>query len=339
MKKALTRIPKFFLEVYKDYPREIQQKMLNLFFLCVVTSSIFTGMLVRAIYFTFDLFEALASIHCITVLIITLVFIRLKKPIFAGTLSIFMLFYVVINYLWRDSVSTDFKQISRLSDTAVVIIFGIIITTTYVIRKRQYLFLIANSYAFLIAHYLILVYHYYGGVFESSTITPFTETVAILSVSLFLGFTTLSLTTRESGKIFSNVIFYKFGDQGPTVAYSEYPLQGHEEASAGAYFYTTIGQGAQYSTGLFGPIPFGVKEQGKVALIFATRTQDSGLKDPRLQCQNYILIALVTTPDKIDIVSRDTLEKHLGKVTQTIADLCNMTDQSYARLAEQIHAM
>ncbi len=168
---------------------------------------------------------------------------------------------------------------------------------------------------------------------------PFLETLAILSISLFLSFTTLQLTRRERGTIFSNIIFYKFGDQGPTAAYEEHPLQGHEEASAGAYFYTTIGQGAQYSTGLFGPIPFGLKEQGRVALIFAARTRDSGLKDPRLQCENYLLIAMVTTPDKVSIVDREKLEARLGKLTREIADLCNLTEQEFATYVEQIHAI
>jgi hypothetical protein len=341
MKKALTRIPKFFLNVYEDYPREIQQKMLNLFALCIGTTSVFAFMLIRAIWFRPDIIEAISSIYSISVLMLSLIFIRLKRPVTAGNLSICMIFYVFGNYLLRDlfSPSWEVKQISRINDTAVVIIFGIIITTTYVIRRKQYIFLIFTSYAIYVSHYLILVFHYYGGVFEEATLTPFTETFAILSISLFLSFTTLSLTTRGRGLIFSNIIIYKFGDEGPTAIYSEHPLQGHEESSAGAYFYTTIGQGAQYSTGLFGPIPFGLKEQGKVALIFAARTPDSGLKDPRLQCQNYLMIAMITTPDKISIINRENLEKRLGKLLQVIPDLCNVTDQDFTGLVEQIHAI
>ncbi len=339
MKNVLARIPRFFLDVYKDYPREILQKMLNLFAICVGTSFVFIGMLVRAIWFKFDPIEAISAMYSLFVLSLSLIFIRLKKPITAGNLSICMIFYVLGNYVLRDLVSPDPKQISRINDTAVVIIFGIIITTTYVIRNTQYIFLIITSYSIYLSHYLVLIYHYFDGKFEDATLTPFIETFAILSISLFLSFTTLSLTKRPRGLIFSNIIFYKFGDDGPNVAYSEHPLEGHEESSAGAYFYTTIGQGAQYSTGLFGPIPFGMTEQGRVALIYAARTPDSGLKDPRLQCINYILIALVTTPDKISIIDRETLEKRLGKLTHSISDLCNVSVQNYASFIEQIHAI
>ncbi len=339
MKKALMRIAKFFVSPYEDYPREIQQKMFNLFALSAGTSCIFAFMAIRAIWFSFDPIEAISSLYGMTVLGLALVFIRLKRPITAGNLSICNIFYAFGNYVIRDVVSTTVKQISRINDTAVVIIFGIIITTTYVIRKSQYLFLILASYAIIISHYLILVFHYYGGVFEDSTLTPFMETVVILTVSLFLSFTTLSLTTRERGQIFNNVVFYKLAAQGPAIAYAEHPLQGHEENSSGAYFYTTIGQGAQYATGLYGPVPFGIKEQEKVALIYATRIKDSGLLDPRLQCQNYLLIGLITTQDKVSIISREVLEKRLGALTREISDLCTVTVQNFATLVDQIHAI
>jgi hypothetical protein len=339
MKQAFMRFPLFFLGGYKDYPREIQQKMLNLFSLCTVTSIIFAFMLIRAVFFTFDHIEALSSIYCIAILLSSLVFIRLKKPIFAENLSICMIFYVLGNYILRDLFSSDSKQISRINDSGVVIIFGIIITTTYIIQKSQYLFLIFTSYILLISHYLVLVFHYYHGMFEDATVVPFLETLAIISISLFLSYSTLLLTTRERGQVFTNIVFYKLNKQGPVVAYSEHPLHGHEENCSGAYFYTAIGQGAQYATGLFGPIPFGLKEEGKVALIFATRAVDTGLTDQRLNCQNYLLVGLITTSDKISILNRESLEKRLAIIIREIPDLCALSSEQYAKLVTQIRAI
>ncbi len=300
---------------------------------------VFAFMLIRAVFFTLDFIEAVCSIYCISILQLSLIFIRLKKPIIAGNLSICMVFYVLGNYVLRDIFATDFKQISRINDSAVVIIFGIIITTTYVIQKSQYIFLIFTSYILLISHYLVLVFHFYGGVFEDSTFVPFLESLAIITISLFLSFRTLLLTTRERGQVFTNIIFYKLNMQGPVIAYSEHPLHGHEENSSGAYFYTAIGQGAQYATGLFGPIPFGLKAEGKVALIYATRVKDTGLTDPRLNCQNYLLIGLITTSDKISILERESLEERLAKIMNELPDLCALSSEQYAQLVSQIRAI
>jgi len=339
MKKNLAKIPNYFLSVYKDYPWEIQQKMQNLFLLSVGAKSIFFIMLIRAIWWKGDPIEAITVGYCIGVLFLTLLLIRLKKPVSAGTTSICAIFYPFGNYMIRDLLSLEFKQISRINDTAVVILFGIILTTTFVIRRRQYLFLLALSYFVLISHYLALEFHFYGGMFKEETFKSFLETWAIVSISLFVGFTTLSLTTHKRGSIFNNIIFYKMGDKGPEVAYSEHSLGCHEECSSAAYFYTIIGQGAQYATGLFGPIPFGACSDKKVALIYATRIRDSELKDARLQHLNYFLIGLITTPDKATIVSRDSLEKRLGILTREISDLKGLTADNYKLLVEKIHSI
>jgi len=331
-------LPKYFLEEYKDFPREIQEKMRNLFYLCIGGSLAFGFMFIRAIWINFDLFELIATAINIMILVITLFFIRLKKPVLAGDIAICMVFYTLINLVLRDAFSDEFKQISRINDTTVELIFGLLITINYIIRKSQYLMMIMFSFFILISHFFILVFHYYSGVITSETLNSFSESLLILTCSLFFCFTILSLTSRERGQVFSNIIFYKLDMQGPSIAYSEHPLRNDVEFSSGAYFYTMIGQGLQYATGLFGPVPFGVKEEGQVALIFATRTTDSGLVDQRLQCQNYLLIALIATPDKVSILDREILEKQLKEITQDISDLCTFTAQNYANIVTQIRA-
>ncbi|OLS14685.1 MAG: hypothetical protein RBG13Loki_1686 [Promethearchaeota archaeon CR_4] len=141
------------------------------------------------------------------------------------------------------------------------------------------------------------------------------------------------------GETFSNIIFYKFTKQGPAVIYSEHPLQEPQATSSGAYFYTAIGQGSRYRTGLFGPLPFGLERGDEVALIYATNIVDTGLIDRRLNRLNYILIALITSQTKIPVIDRIHLEQHLEQLTKEIPDMSAMETVRFSKIVAKIHAI
>ena len=146
-----------------------------------------------------------------------------------------------------------------------------------------------------------------------------------------------SLLMRK--EVFSNVIFYKFSKQGPTVVFSEHPLEEPLATSSGAYFYTAIGQGSQYRTGLFGPVPFGSEGDREVALIYATNIVDTGLIDQRLKRYNYILIALTFLPEKLPSIDRTRLEQQLAQLTKQIPDVSALENDRLTGIVAQIHAV
>jgi hypothetical protein len=330
-------LPKLFLTGYKDFPREIQDKSRNLLHICILGIILFVFMLFRVIRFSFDPFEALASTYAIIALGLTLLFLSLKKPVLAGDTAICTIFYVFINFVLRDAFSEEIIQISRINDTTVALILGLLLTTSFVIRKSQYIFAILSSYFIIVSHFFTLVLRYYSGVFPSDAVILFLETLLLLTAFLYFGLSLLSLPEQGRGQVFSNIIFYKLGAKGPFVAYSEHQLPNNVEYSSGAYFYSTIGQGDKYATGLFGPIPFGVNEEKMVALIYATRILDSSLIDSRLKCQNYLLIALISVQEKLNNIDREDLEEQLDKITKDISDLCNLTAESFASLVNRFH--
>lgn len=143
-------------------------------------------------------------------------------------------------------------------------------------------------------------------------------------------------TNLLRGEVFSNVIFYKFAKQGPDVIFSEHSLQEPLRTSTGAYFYTTIGQGSQYRTGLFGPLPFGLEDSHEVALIYATKIVDTSVIDPRLNRQNYFLIALITLPENIPSIDRVNLENQLESITKKIPDLSFLKKEDLLDIVSQI---
>ncbi len=143
----------------------------------------------------------------------------------------------------------------------------------------------------------------------------------------------------QRGKVFSNIIFYKFDKRGPTVIHTELPLEEPLGTSSAAYFYTTIGQGSQYRTGLFGPIPFGWQDTGEVAMIYATGITDTGLLEPRLAQKNYFLVALITTPEKVPAIDRVHLEKQLERLIQDIPDLATLKIDHLIEIAAAIHSV
>ncbi|HMF34310.1 MAG TPA: hypothetical protein VKK79_22985 [Candidatus Lokiarchaeia archaeon] len=332
------KIPTFHLKGYEDFPREIRKKMQNLFFLCVLVCIVQTFVLVVA-RITNDFVQVMACIYCLAILGLTFLFIQLKRPVAAGNVALCIIFYVFINFVLRDALSTTFRQMSRINDSTIEIIFGLLLTTTFVIRKSQYIFVVFTSYFVVISHFLVLTWKFYPGGLSSQEITTFVVTLLILSASLFFCLTILSLTSRERGEIFGNIIFYKFAESGPEMILSEHPLQEELELNSGAYFYTLIGQGTQYPTGLFGPVPFGLKQTRQVALIYATRIKDEHLEDPRFANENYFLLTLITTPEKIAIMDRTQLEKDLKRITQDIPDLSLLNTEAFNGIIQRIRAI
>ena len=138
---------------------------------------------------------------------------------------------------------------------------------------------------------------------------------------------------------FTNVIFYKFGLHGPEIIYSEHPLTEGMALASGAYYYTALGQGRQYSRGLFGPLPFGEQTTPAVAIIYAAQVSDTSRADPRLSNQTYFMIALIYSPEDASIVDRTHLEQELGRITGEIRDLATMTAENFSEMVIQIRAV
>ncbi|HMF30324.1 MAG TPA: hypothetical protein VKK79_02850 [Candidatus Lokiarchaeia archaeon] len=136
----------------------------------------------------------------------------------------------------------------------------------------------------------------------------------------------------------SNIIFYKITNGGPAVIFSEYPLQEKIEASSAVYLYTMIGQGSQYRTGFFGPVPFGLKDACEIAYIYATLIVDASLEDPRFHKQNYILIALVASFDEVLNINRQHLESRIVQSTKNLSDLSALTVETYSEIIAKIRS-
>jgi len=334
MNKPIAKLQEYFLGWLITFPKEIQDKARNLLILCCGGIVVFGIMFVLDIIFL-QVFELMATAYAITFCSLALVQLRNARPVNAGNFAICIMFYSFINLALRDAFITDIKQISRINDTAVELIFGMMLATIFVIRRRQFLFVALVSYSSIIAHFLILTYNDFGGVFMTLNITSFLETIMILTVSLLASFRILALTMGQRGTIFTNILFYKFGKGGPTLMYSEKPIQGVEMA-AGAYFYTALGQGLQYSTGLFGPLPFGERKSRQVALVHASIVRDSAVSDERLKDRNYFLIALVTFPEDVPIIDRPRLESDLKHVVHEITNLSSLNDDWFAATAKHI---
>jgi hypothetical protein len=333
--KRYTAITQYFMGWYGIFPDDIQQKARNLLFLLLGGIGVFTAIFIYAITLL-DVFELIASAFAVVVCGIALNRLKDVHPVTAGNIAILVFFYTFLDFGLRDVFSPSFQQISRINDTAIELVLGIIFASTYVILRRQFILLALCTYLIIISHYIILIHFDLGGVVGNDDLTTFIVTTIILSVTIVASLRIFTLITGQRGKVFTNILFYKFGRAGPSLMYSEKSLQGEAENAAGAYFYTALGQGMQYSTGLFGPIPFGEKMSHQVAFVYANIITDSTAADERLKGTNYFMIALVTVPENVSHINRKRLEEGMEEVVQSIHDLSDLTDKQFEYMANHI---
>lgn len=103
----------------------------------------------------------------------------------------------------------------------------------------------------------------------------------------------------------------------------------------GALLSFLIGQGQQYFTGLFGPLPIRFMPESS-ALIYSTRVMDSEPHDNRLN-GNYVIFCIIY-PQKLDstFIGRAELKEQFKAFLNSYPDLAMWTKENLDRLSDRI---
>lgn len=142
------------------------------------------------------------------------------------------------------------------------------------------------------------------------------------------------ISQEDLDKIF--MVCYKMDDTfGPTThicSSSEIINEGwtNKLQNIASIYYLTIGQGSNYHCGLFGPLPFIESEQR--SLVYANFLGDSGLKDPRMQQKNYLLLTIVF-PARLSPIFYDQ-QKITSEFETFFLNFKNIQDLNETRLKE-----
>lgn len=136
------------------------------------------------------------------------------------------------------------------------------------------------------------------------------------------------LISAEEGRIITNILLYAWEEVGPDLKFAEEPIDEVIALSSGVFLYTAVGQGSNYRTGLYGPIPFGED----VALVFSALVKDSGGEDPRLKNQNFVLVAMILKEGTSHLLERSYISTVLEEFLSTIADFRKFTEPDFQRL-------
>lgn len=324
MFKFYLKWEKYFLSEYDEYPSDIKLKMRNLLFinfvylggwLFIFILDGFTNYLMD-----FNILNFLRDFIVLGLIIISFLLIRNKKPIMAGNCTGGVILTIILEFIIIDLRNVNPSSILNLYKTLGFLLFGNLFIILISIKRMQVLIYSGISFFSLLFHSHMLIYFFFGEGFSYGLYDVISEVLFLLLVSTIISYYIFSLTLRSRIGIIDNIIFYKMTSQGPQHLFSEHPIDYNLAAKSGIYFYTAVGQGIFYRTGLFGPLPFGDKE-GEIALIYSALLDDSSAESSRMQGKNYIIMAFIAKEIDIDLIDRNKFSDLISSQLQKIGDL------------------
>ncbi|TFF98718.1 MAG: hypothetical protein EU547_00575 [Promethearchaeota archaeon] len=332
-------LEEYFLSVYDDFPLEIRKKMKNLLFINILNLLgwffiFFIDGVLRYLN-NFDFITFFRDFIVLGLIIFSMVLIKVKKPIFAGYMAMTIVISLAIHPILMDLIGSYSLSEYMLYRTLGFLIIGELLISAYAIKRIQILIYSIISFILLSVHFRILMINFFGGNVPYDSYAMIFESVFLLTSSTTISFFLFNLTLRSRMEIIKNMVFFKLSKKGPIPFFSEHSIDYNSLIESGVYFYTAIGQGNQYRTGLFGPLPFGNEEE-KIALIFSSIVKDSEFEDPRLKGKNYMIVSLIVDVDKVDLIDRNKLLNLLEDNKKSINDLSEFNEEDIEEFIRNI---
>jgi GAF domain-containing protein len=135
------------------------------------------------------------------------------------------------------------------------------------------------------------------------------------------------------------ITIYTLGEFGPELylLYNERIFENYEELMIkfGIYLFTTIGQGLEHSTGLYGPLP--VPDSDYLSIVYALELPDSKQRDSRETGTRYSILSIFF-PSFLEFIFTDrrrirySIKNHFDQIT----DLSKITNVNLKQILEQI---
>ncbi|MHA2250299.1 MAG: PAS domain-containing protein [Candidatus Kariarchaeaceae archaeon] len=162
------------------------------------------------------------------------------------------------------------------------------------------------------------------------------------------------ITTREMSRLTSleyrsqqllreeiKLSVIRFGDLGGELVVSdELDLIGEMHPNIffmkmGAYWFTAIGQGHNWSEGLYGPLPvLDILDYDSIAYSF--RLQSKKLEDPRLKGEDLLMLMILVHKDKTQYFSkRELISKFLSDYFNKFIEVEDLTDETLTELRNE----
>ncbi|MHA1990769.1 MAG: GAF domain-containing protein [Candidatus Hodarchaeales archaeon] len=135
------------------------------------------------------------------------------------------------------------------------------------------------------------------------------------------------------------ITIYTLGELGPELylLYNEMIFENYEELMIkfGIYLFTTIGQGLEHSTGLYGPLP--VPDSDYLSIVYALELPDSKQNDSRETGTRYSILSIFF-PSFLEFIFTDrrrirsSIKNHFDQIN----DLSTITNANLKQILEQI---
>jgi hypothetical protein len=135
------------------------------------------------------------------------------------------------------------------------------------------------------------------------------------------------------------ITIYTLGELGPELylLYNERIFENYEELMIkfGIYLFTTIGQGLEHSTGLYGPLP--VPDSDYLSIVYALELPDSKQNDSRETGTRYSILSIFF-PSFLEFIFTDrrrirsSIKNHFDQIN----DLSTITNANLKQILEQI---
>lgn len=327
----------YIVRPYETYPAEIQKKVeylmiIDFFGLAVWIMSVIMNTVYLIIYSELpSLFIMIGDLLWLIIFPLSLYAIKKEHPISAGNLTMGMLFLIILNLLVADYMSMMYIHVEHLYKTIILVFIGILIVGLCSLKRRQIIIYTVSGFSIIIIHFCIIYPKTYSFLMGAPAFMVLFESITFFIIGSLAAFILNKLTTRNRIDLFSNIILYKFDPRGPTTLFYEKEVDTDLLTKTGIYFYTAVGQGISYNTGLFGPLPFDMKNNLE-ALVYSALIKDSESPDHRLVGENFILIAFLAKTGTVHLIDRKQLTDHLSKHVKIIEDLSKLTEQDFKRL-------
>ncbi len=333
MAEFYSKLEEYFLSVYDYYPSEIKTKMKNLLFVDTVSFIgwvfiFFVSGLANYIESPFDLITLFRDFSVFGLILGSLILIKEREPLMAGYATMSILFMIVIHPLLMDMVYIYSSSKDMLYKTLTILIIGVLFISAYSIKRVQIIVYSIISGLILITHFIILMINFYGGRITFESISMLFESIFFIIITSTISSFLFGLTLRSRIEVIDNIIFYKMSEKGPIPLFFEHSASYNLLIESGVYFYTAIGQGVRYRTGLFGPIPFG-EEMGSVSLIYSAIVRDSDFEGSRLKGKNYIMVAFLGNEKDMGLIERDKVIEIIDDEIKKIRDLAKFKEEDF----------
>ncbi len=341
MFKFYNKLKNYFLSVYNEYPSDIKIKMRNLLFINLVYLAgwVFIFLLdgLPEYFRSFDILNFLRDFIVIGLIFLSFLFIRIRKPILAGNFSGGIMLTIIIHFVIVELFNANPLSALHMYKTLSFLLFGNLFIILISIKQIQVLIYNIISVISLLLHSNVLIYIFFGDDIPYGLYDVILEALFISLLSFIISYYIFTLTLRSHIGIVNNIIFYKMSSQGPQHLFSEYPVDYNLLLKSGIYFYTAIGQGIYYRTGLFGPLPFG-GIQGEVAFIYSSLIDDSSVEDSRMKGKNYILICFIAKEIDVDLIDRNKFSEIISNQINKIKDLSTFKERDFREFINTLRA-